>query len=1034
MGFRDGLQKIGEKFYDICSKQKETYSSFGQYDTSVNVYAVFKDLYDEDKAIRRKDSYDVKFVESCLDALKRNIEAKSVNEEYKIFVDKFIAHIKYNMDLIQLMQELEQIGEEGKSVEEKILFLLNYCIILERTSYFQGLFISKLNELNADILCVDNADYELFYRVGALNFKRHLYAEAIRNLERANIIMEGIAENYKSTNVIEQAKFKKKLLKIKMLRAVSYEFQGDFLGAIDLLVGKTCIDFFSGLTARDFFYSIGECMPGKEESLNVLISQGQRRVIQNVQFYIIDKLKDKLVKGSCLAFASETDQWFSGIHNSDKRKLRYLDTGKTIEYFQNEKKDYNERYEYFQNDSVHEVLHVLAHTLNEYGVDKRNQALLYNTEDPAVSQLLILARALMLYVAKNQAFMIDCQKCLTCLATIFAEVGDFESAKTQLMENVGSNYYKNKNLLVQAETEFFYYLISLMNNPSSPCVKRDEFFNKYSNCCYNYFDYDALIQIEMYQFKYAVATAVLNGLNSSGESDVVQELLNCQGKFDRFIVYSQSFISDWTKNEYDKINIMFQFLVKYYNYGDKVSQDKGLSLVDLAKKYLYLYANSNKFEKVLPVPLLEKNVEKTVHFLDSVFRQPVLQCYIDKKQIQIRNCIYYNLSDSEDVLIEKHLDHASNDADNIYFITTRETDKKQRNKRNILINSNDEQTLQCFLIHCAFDSILYDFVNPQNIFILVPFVNAEPLKYQLDSFDDLLFEICKESTILIKLSQGKRIGVNFQKNYDYRESSNWVNNMIKEFDSVEMVLWDDEVYSKERYYMYSRQKGETQCFPLINYQGFISTLGDIINADEREGKPIHTNCNNDNDVCCQHIILWSDSDSVTERLNSFLGLRFFCVDLLQNNKIIVKYNLRKGQWRIVVVKDTIPNLLSLQAYICNITYEGKNMPSTTQLSVTFEEMRERECDKCKELCDDVSRKFKKEKNALNGSGSEKDKTIQHCYEKGRDWLYELFREKKKEFDSATNEETLNSISCQFSKEIESIQEKVYTKIKNTSGG
>lgn len=1041
MNFHEQLCTIGTEFKRICDQQREFYLRPGSNNTmDVDAYSILKDLYDEDKNIKMEDSYSTGFVEDRLKKLKKKTEGIDIKQDHKFLLARFISHIDYNLDLIQLMIRLEEIAKIGKYVEDRLLFLLNYCIIADRTSYFQGLFISKLNELNTEILGIDNADYGLFYRVGALNFKRHLYPEAINCLGRAIILMDEMAVSYYNTaDVIAQAEFRKALFKIKILRAVSYEFQGDFQTTIKLLVGKNQFASLKKLPINDFLYSSGiDFIPDGKETLDVIINQEQESVIYKVQSDIVNEMYAQSDANSCFAFAKDTDKWFSDRSKTEKEKILFLENGKNFEYFSNEKKNNNERYAYFQNENVHEVLHILAHTLNEYGVAERNQAILKNKENYEVGQILAIARALMLYTAKNQQFMIDCQKCLSCLATLFAEIGDYESAKSQLLENVNSNYYKNKDSLVQAEIEFFYYIVSLMANPNSPDIKRDLFFAKYSKCCYNHFDYDALTQIEKYKFKYEVATAILGKSGQEKRDDVISKnLKKCLSDFDQLNTSMQPvFVSNWTKNEHDKINIMFQFLIKYY---DVDKRENTLSKEDMAKKYLYLYAKSVKFTDTLEInQSVEERVPEIICFLTQVFHQSISELYKEKEPIIIRNCIYRDTSNlsknDEDSYINNTV---SKDIANIYFITTKNSYENIKRHRHVFANLNEEEVLRHFIIHCAFDSILDDFINPQNIFMLVPFVGAEPQKYQLESFDDLLLEIHKgdknEKTTGIKNTQKERVASKFLKNYNFGNVSNWVEKIINIFTDVEVALWNDEdintVYLRERFYMRNRDDKITRCYPLLNHPGFILTLEDIINSEEVD--LVHDPC--DNNECCQNIIEWNDQ--ITIKLNSFFCLRTFCAEQLQNKRIIVKYSRTKKQWRIVVVKSSISKyeLNILQAYICENSYIEKNIKQSPSVKPSappidkgeLEKNRRIVQNKYNELYEDYNKWFKGNITVIPDE-IDIDIARKKCYEKGREDFWKLHMKFE---DIIKHTDELNGIISQFENDVEAIKTRVEGEIK-----
>lgn len=1051
MSFTTSLRAIGQAFEQICANQQQAYFWLDRSHTKASAYELLKDLYDEDKEIRIRDSYNTDQVKRCLIELKKKAEKYSTLPEYRDYLVRFMSHIGYNLQLVELVEKLEALDREVVSTDDRILYLLNYCTICERTSYFQGLFITKLDQLNTEIQGINYIDYNIFYRIGALNFKRHLYKAAIASLNQAISIMEKLVPSINATtDIISLANFKKMLFKAKMLRATSYEFQGDCTTAIQLLVGKTHESLVDKITLEKFLYSLGDALDSSEQraSLDVLVSTEQDGVIYNVQTDIVNELIVKPELGSCFKYALETDQWFAGLNSIQKKKIGFLESGKNNEYYLNESKNADEKYIYFQNENVHEVLHILAHTLNEHGVAERNRALINNETNPFPGRLLVTARALMLYVAKNQKFMLDCQKCLTCLATIYAEVGDFESAKAQLLENANSNYYKHKDQLVQAEIEFFYYLISLMDNPSLSDELRDAFFEKYSDCCYNNFDYDALTQIEMYRFKYLVATAILTGQRTPTISSIDSELKILQDEFNVFLAQLQFvFVSDWTKNEHDKINIMFQFLTKYYGIDE---EDNTLNLLDLAKKYLYLYAKSIKFIDAPPISILEESEDPTIiQFLDHVFHQPVSASYKTGEPIQIRNCIFRNILKNNDFDVRRYLREISEDNDNIYFIATNSTDNSIKRQRHIWINSDEETTLRYFLIHCAFDSILYDFVNPQNIFILVPFVGAEPLKYQLDSFSDLVLDVrtdFDEHGPGLKRSQRDRISSKFLKNYSLDHTYHWVETIFEKFSAVEMILWNDEdidtIYSKERFYIRDVESQHIRCYPLMNHPQFIVTLDDIINCGD--GSPIHDACPN-NMECCQYIIDWRDS--FAEKMNSYFCLRSFCREKLYNRKIIVKYSSRKKHWRIIVVKMPInqSDLSLLQAYICDNSeyiisqkpkFKEKQLVEPT-LGMDIEGDLESQREKALMTCGDKQKEADDwcdgRKKVLSDT-NDQDAEIKRQYDSCKDKTKDAYIKAKKQISEATDISTMKQIPLSFQNQINEIKGTTESEIKKISKG
>lgn len=909
MNFYEDIHEISNNFKTICDQHKMCFDSLSIEsinfkDFVISDFNFIKDLYRQERNIRLKDTLNYSNTLEQLKAVEINCQNRTFNNINVIFKNRFLAHIKYNIDLIECC--LLKIKEyEGKlvSTDQKILYLLNYCIILDRTSYFQEEFINRLDELNNELIGINNLSFDVYFRIGALNFKRHSYQAAIMHLIQANVILDTILQKNDFANLIEKAKMLQILFKSKMLHIVSLEFQGKFEEAIELLIGKSASSLIDAITITDLIYLIGD-----EET--------ETKVIDKT-YSIVNTLLNNDSITSFIIFAQKTDIFFKSLSSIQQQELKYYDDEFT-----------------FSNDYVHEALHVLAHCLNELGVKNNardfNQRITTSNNDmeSKTHSYIIFSRALMLMVAKKHDFMKNCNKCLTCLSTIFAEIGDYASSLKQLELNIKTEYYKTKGILARAEIDFFYYLIYTMSNPDLLDVSKSEqsdldvnrFYESYVNCCYSVFDYDALSQIEMYRFKYKVAVALLK----RNTQDIKKELEKLIAEFEVFLCSSQSvYINNWTKNEYNKISIMFQFLLSFYNITPTTINN--LHICDLAKKYLTYFARSERLESYINFDSFPKeDVQGILKFIETIFPKST-QEYGISGIIQIRNCIYVSGSSSDNTLKGKLNPH------NVYFIVG----KAPGTKKPYTKFFNDELiALKQYFIFCAFDSIVFDFLNPKSIFILVPFVGAEPLKYQLNSFDTLTTSIVPDiipqtnDTYDFNPKQKDTIIAQFRRHYlPEKDEGNWHSEIYqKATNHVFIVLWNKEdafdSSTHNRFFM-SSNNSATNVYPLINHEGFINLLDRITNQDA--DKPLHppSFCRlRETADIASHCVKYGNIDKT-----GFSDLyKHFCLGIfsnlrLQDYTILVKYEDSPVRyWRILVLhKDFIKegDISTIQGILCD---------------------------------------------------------------------------------------------------------------------
>jgi hypothetical protein len=334
MTFHQSMIEISKEFSALCLRHEATARQLSSYDVSTDVYHLMQELYDKDKEIRVQDSLSLDSVAKTLEELRRDVNNIQFEKNNRIFRDRFINHIETNQSLITLVKKALDAGRLCKSLEDRVIFLLNLCILLDQTAYFQSLFISKLDELNQEAVGISNADYSLFFRIGSLNFKRHLYPEATNSLNRAIDIMSNVMvmPAFQSNLLLQQAEFKAMLFKAKMLVAVSCEFQGRFDETIEMLIGNGVVQSLNAISLDEFLYSTGSCTSvNGTNTLDVIIDDTENQVIGKVDSRIVNLLLEKCKDTSCLKYAYEIDVWFFNLTDEEKKTLNYLGKDDSID-------------------------------------------------------------------------------------------------------------------------------------------------------------------------------------------------------------------------------------------------------------------------------------------------------------------------------------------------------------------------------------------------------------------------------------------------------------------------------------------------------------------------------------------------------------------------------------------------------------------------------------------------------------------------------------------------------------------------------
>ena len=124
MSFHEAIGLIGDKYKKICADEKQAYTTFSLYNPEIYAYELLNSLYDEDKKVKNRDSFNPSHVKTSLHELHAIAKATVVEVEAQEYLDRFVFHIEHNLELIELLIELENLNYNVKTVEDRILFLL----------------------------------------------------------------------------------------------------------------------------------------------------------------------------------------------------------------------------------------------------------------------------------------------------------------------------------------------------------------------------------------------------------------------------------------------------------------------------------------------------------------------------------------------------------------------------------------------------------------------------------------------------------------------------------------------------------------------------------------------------------------------------------------------------------------------------------------------------------------------------------------------------------------------------------------------
>jgi hypothetical protein len=319
------------------------------------------------------------------------------------------------------------------SSERQLVLLLNKAIVVDRMSLSLHSLEDILSRVNklADSFLVLN--WKVYYAVGFLNFKIHKYEDATRFFEK-------VCSQKDITD-------KKEWFHSYLLIAYSYEYSGQFIKAIEqlALTPETINSFLETYECQDIDAAV-------ETILGSII---QAAIVEKKKNLIQLNFEEESYRKEQIEFSNEPEK--------KKRQI--------------------------------EVLHALAHSLNEFAIRKekrkREQPEDQNEETNAETKInfakfTFLARAIMKFIAELEP------EYWTCYATIHGEYTDYHQAITYLDDT--ENQIKQETLL--AERLFFRYYFKQMLGEDDETDRE-----KFKAYCSKYSDNDADCHIKIFEFR-----------------------------------------------------------------------------------------------------------------------------------------------------------------------------------------------------------------------------------------------------------------------------------------------------------------------------------------------------------------------------------------------------------------------------------------------------------------------------------------------------------------------------------------------------
>lgn len=395
-----------------------------------------------------------------------------------------------------------------------IINQLNICIIVGQLDYFSEYFRQTLLQFNEEFASLREVSVHTLHLVGILNFKCHNYKQAIEIFLRAisRFEDEEKSDAYKNDEYFQT----------KLLLAYCYEYDHQFERAIKVLLEVSVDKLLGEFKGFEMFtlFSGSDIDQTKKWAENFISNKLPR---------IIDKYASNQKVNALLDVARQRDM-LSNAEIGDR----------------------------------HEVLHTLAHCLNELGIKRELTS--NNSQKDNVVSLLFLSRAIMLYVAE---FSKESQDFQTCLYMLFGEAKDYDVCLKRINQVI-KEYEESKTKNINYEMENMFYLFLVANHSGRViddtllAERAENAYQRFTQFAKSRYDYDALTHIEIFKFRFEIINILCSSIDNT---EIEKKLIALKSKpFGEYVIATRpsAKANRWIMQEYKKTIALYEFLVKYF--------------------------------------------------------------------------------------------------------------------------------------------------------------------------------------------------------------------------------------------------------------------------------------------------------------------------------------------------------------------------------------------------------------------------------------------------------------------------------------
>lgn len=380
-------------------------------------------------------------MKKSIDQRIRMVDEKEKKELRSIsfFLNELIDKLNFENDiidkcLIPFSDYVKELSNNGMTINEDpdfILFYLNKCVLLSHTTFFKDDCVNGLMNLNKRVIGRNAYRSEALFRLGTLDFNFHFYDESKKILKK---LIEQLEKELMDCDDDEK---KYMLFSSYLMYVTSYEFTGDYISALAILFGLEPDSDQKSKICSKIIQSFENALKKKNKVLDdLLFSTADETEKKSVIILLNDIFENNIFEGRMARFAYNNGAVFSRLIDlsnnsfySDFDLVREEFRGTTYSQTEVDLKrtytpteaDLRRVREHFsqtaeKNKPMHDYLHILSHCLNEQATAiLANDQTGYNGE---ARDLMILARALMLYVSENHEYYENASLYKTCYATV----------------------------------------------------------------------------------------------------------------------------------------------------------------------------------------------------------------------------------------------------------------------------------------------------------------------------------------------------------------------------------------------------------------------------------------------------------------------------------------------------------------------------------------------------------------------------------------------------------------------------------------